>query len=126
MSREPAEERYDRALKLWEDTAFEYLRNPMTKKVGNEFLNFLENCDKLFPKYLYEGLEIKQNHPKLRKRPFEYSISSKIEALYPEVEYILKTLKKHGYEMHVASSSHSSHIKGLVEANSLDKYMKSY
>lgn len=126
LSQKASEERYDRALKLWEDTAFEYLRNPMTKKVGDDFLNFLESCDKLFPKYLYEDLDISPNCAALRKRPFEYRVARKIPALYPEVEAVLETLKKHGYEMYVASSSHSSHIKGVIEANSLDKYIKSY
>lgn len=126
LTKQDSEVRYDRALKLWEDTAFEYLRNPTTKKIGDEFLNFLESCDKLFPKYLYEDLDTSNSLSQLRTRPFEYSISSQIEALYPEVETVLKTLEKHGYEMHIASSSHSSHIKGLIEANSLDKYIGSY
>jgi FMN phosphatase YigB (HAD superfamily) len=125
MSIEDAEKRYDRALRLWEKEAFNYLRNPAKKKVGKEFLDFLERCDKVFPKLLYEGLEISPSCPDLRTRPYEFAIASKVEALYPEVEETLILLKTQGYEMHIASSSHSSHIKGIMLANNLDKYFDS-
>lgn len=121
-----AENRYDRAMDLWEAEAFGYLRNPSKKKVGPEFLEFLEWCDKLFPKFLYEGLVIDQECPALRTRPFEYKVARQVEALYPEVISTLKHLKEHGYKMYVASSSHSSHIEGIVEANGLDEYIDGF
>lgn len=126
FERERAEARYDHALKSWETTAFDYLRNPRTNKVGQEFLDFLENCDKLFPQYLYEDLNISPDCDDLRTRPFEYSVAVQVKALYPEVDFTLDTLKKHGYKMYIASSSHSSHIKGIVEANGLDKYIEGF
>ena len=126
LKEKPAAERYDQAMKNWENKAFEYLRNPGTKKTGNQFLDFLENCDKLFPKYLYQDLDLSTNHKKLRTRPFEYSIASKFEALYPETIDVLEILLQHNYEMYVASSSHSSHISGVIEGNHLNKYLKGY
>ncbi|OLS16832.1 MAG: (S)-2-haloacid dehalogenase 4A [Candidatus Heimdallarchaeota archaeon LC_2] len=126
LKQETAEERYDHALKSWEKTAFEYLRNPMTNKIGKEFLDFLENCDKLFPKFLYEDLDISSASKDLRTRPFEYSVAVQVQALYPEVDRTLKILKSHGYKMYIASSSHSSHIRGIIEANDLDKYIEGF
>ncbi|MHA2504256.1 MAG: HAD family hydrolase, partial [Candidatus Kariarchaeaceae archaeon] len=123
LAEDDAMNRYDHAMEMWEKKAFGYLRNPSKKKVGPEFLDFLEWCDKLFPKYLYEGMEINQECPDLRTRPFEYIVASQIEALYPEVLSTLAHLKEHGYRMYVASSSHSSHIEGIVEANGLDDYI---
>lgn len=118
-----AEYRYDEAMKKWEDVAFAYLRNPTKKKVGPEFLDFLDNCDRLFPKFLYEDLEVKPECGTLRQRPFEYNVSSKTEeVLYPEVRSTLNILKDQGYMMHVASSSHSSHIYGVLEANDIEDF----
>ncbi len=126
LSQKDAEDRYDGALALWEKEAFDYLRNPTKRKIGREFLEFLERCDRLFPQFLYEGLEIDPTCEDLRSRPFEFSIASKVKALYPEVLDILGQLKKQGYEMHVASSSHSSHIKGIIAANDLNDYIDSF
>lgn len=123
LAKTDAEDRYDRALELWEEEAFGYLRNPAKKKIGQEFLDFLEWCDKLFPKFLYEDLNIDPDCDELRTRPYEYNIAKNIEALYPEVIQTLTRLKKLGYRMYVASSSHSSHIRGIVEANGLGEYI---
>ncbi|MHA2251659.1 MAG: HAD family hydrolase [Candidatus Kariarchaeaceae archaeon] len=124
LNQEDSEKRYDRALALWEKEAFDYLRNPLKKKVGKEFLDFLENCDKLFPRLLYEGLDIDPNCKELRTRPFEYAVASKVEALYPEVLDTLQHLINQGYEMYVASSSHSSHIDGIMDANNLNPFFE--
>ncbi len=118
-----AEKRYDEAMKRWEDVAFAYLRNPTKKKVGPEFLEFLEKCDKLFPQFLYENLKVDTSCGILRERPFEYNVSSKTdEVLYPEVRKTLDILRNQEYPMYVASSSHSSHIYGVLEANDIEDF----
>ncbi len=125
LSHAEAEQRYDTALKYWEEVAFNYLRNPSKKKVGPQFLHFLENCDAIFPKMLYKDLSIPNNCKIIRSRPFEFSIASQVEALYPEVRGTLETLYEHGYEMHVASSSFSGHIRGILQANNIDEFFES-
>ncbi|MCY3413280.1 MAG: HAD family hydrolase [Candidatus Heimdallarchaeota archaeon] len=118
-----AEKRYDEAMRRWEDVAFEYLRNPTKTKVGPKFLEFLETCDKLFPKFLYENLKVDPKCSSLRTRPFEYEVAAKTEeVLYPEVRDTLDALIDHGYNLIVASSSHSSHINGVIEANDIEDY----
>lgn len=120
---EEVEMRYDNAMQKWEKVAFDYLRNPSKKKVGPEFLKFLEYCDKLFPKYLYEGLKVDPKCDALRTRPFEYNVASKTNiVLYPEVRETLERLKNLGYAMYVASSSHSSHIHGVLDANKISDF----
>jgi len=120
----PAQTRYDRAMKLWEKAAFDYLRDPSKRKTGQEFMDFLESCDRLFPTLLYEDLQIPEGNVNIRERPYEYKIAVKVKALYPEVDQVLSILKEQGYEMYVASSSHSSHIKGVLEGNEIDHYFE--
>lgn len=125
LSEEDAMSRYDQAFQLWETTAFDYLKNPFKKKMGKEFLSFLEYCDKLFPQYLYQDLDTEECQD-LRTRPFEYKIAAKVPSLYPEVAQTLKNLSSNGYPMYIASSSHSSHVRGMIESNNLDQYIEGY
>ncbi|MDH5401884.1 MAG: HAD family hydrolase [Candidatus Heimdallarchaeota archaeon] len=117
-----AKRRYDTAMEIWEKYAFDYLRDPTKEKVGSKFLEFLEFCDKIFPQTLYQDLKISADCTELRTRPFEFSVAQKVKALYPEVKDTLNRLIAHGYDMHVASSSHSSHIKGILKGNDIEEY----
>lgn len=122
LSREEATTRYEQSMKKWEKEAFSYLRDPRTKKVGVQFLEFLDECDALFPSLLYEGLDGMGSCQDVRSRPFEFSVASQVRALYPEVKETLNRLKDLNYRMYVASSSHSSHILGILEANDIGDY----
>ena len=122
LSREEATKRYESSMKKWETAAFNYLRDPTKKKVGVQFLEFLDECDALFPSLLYEGLEGMDTCRDVRSRPFEFSVASQVRALYPEVKETLDRLQDLNYRMYVASSSHSSHILGILEANDIGSY----
>ncbi len=122
LSKEEATKRYESSMKKWETAAFNYLRDPTKKKVGVQFLEFLDECDALFPSLLYEGLEGMDTCRDVRSRPFEFSVASQVRALYPEVKETLDRLQDLNYRMYVASSSHSSHILGILEANDIGSY----
>jgi FMN phosphatase YigB (HAD superfamily) len=120
-----AEKRYDNAHKTWKESAYNYLKNPNTSKTGKKFLEFLKRCDQEYTDKLYKDLDIKGvNEDKLRTKPFEYNISIKIQALYPEVRETLEGLQDAGYILHMASSSHTSHIKGILRANMIEHYFE--
>lgn len=125
LTEEDAGRRYSSARFRWKEDAINYLKNPKTPKSGDDFMEFFNACDAQFAKYLYEGLDTSSfSESLLRTKPFEYAVSCHINALYPEVREALEQLSGLGYELHAASSSHSSHVKGFLRGNLIEHYFE--
>lgn len=122
LSFHDAQARYDRALKSWEDKAFSYLRSQGTPKVGMALKKKIDEFDHFFVQALYDGLIINGQKKRIRTRPYEYKIARKIVAIYPEVKKVLQDLEDRGFVMHVASSSHSSHVRGILEGGGIEEF----
>ena len=119
---EEATRRYDNALAEWERVAFSWLRRNGTPKTGRPLIQRIDEFDTYFVERLYQGLPPPKNPSLIRTRPWEYSVASKINAIYPEVPRVLKKLKEMGYVMHVASSGHTSHVKGILVGGGIIQY----
>ncbi len=125
LSEAEASRRYDRALKEWERVAFGYLKRNGTPKTGRPLIQRIDEYDTYFVERLYRRLNPPKNPKIVRTRPWEFSIASKIDAIYPEVPQVLEQLKKMGYKMHVASSGHTSHVRGILVGGGIDQYFDS-
>ena len=122
LSLPEARKRYDRALRSWEDKAFSFLRSQGTPKVGIALKKKIDEFDHFFVQALYNGLIINGQKKRMRTRPYEYKVARKIVAIYPEVKKVLQDLEDRGFVMHVASSSHSSHVRGILEGGGIEEF----